>query len=422
MEQCAAYVGWDWADREHVLSLRESGSGKIECSRVGGGSEHLHAWAGEMLRRFGGREVAIAIDAGRGAVISAFMGYPHLVMYPVNPKAASSLREALYPSGKKDDPVDSEMLLEMIEKHGDKIRPLNPADARSRELGMLSEERRKFDNDRKRMVNRLRDALKSFYPLVIELFDDLSTPMVCAFITRWPSLQSLQRARETTLVNFFQAHRSRSREKIAQRVALIRQAIPLTSDEALIRSGIERVQAQVMLIGSYLEAIEGLDQAIREGYLAHPEHDLIDSFPGLGAVLGPRVVAVLGSDRTRWESAESLQKMSGVAPVTSRTGGSLGSISVHRRIRRPKFMHQTFVEWAGCSIAFSPWARAFYEMKKEQNPKLRRYVILRALAFKWQRVLFRCWMDGKPYDAAAYERGLVRRGSPLASRLAQAAA
>lgn len=422
MEQVAAYVGWDWADREHVLSLRE-GSGKpIESSRVGGRSEQLHGWAAEMLSRFGGQKVAVAIDAGRGAVISAFMGYPHLVLYPVNPKAAASLREALYPSGKKDDPVDSEILLEMVEKHGDRIRPLNPADALTRELGILSEDRKRFDDDRKRTVNRLRDALKSFYPQANELFGDLSSPMVCAFLTRWPSLENLQRAREASIVKFFHEHGSRSKRKIEQRLELIREARPLTSDVALLRSGMQRVRAFVKVIRTLIETINELDQVIEDGYRAHAEHDLINSFPGLGAVLGPRVAAVLGSDRSRWESAESLQRISGVAPVTCRTGGKDGPISVHRRVRRPKFMHQTFVEWAGCSIAFSPWARAYYEMRKEKDPTLRRYVILRALASKWLSILWRCWIEGTHYDAAAYERTLALRGSPLANRLAKMAA
>jgi transposase len=421
MEGLAACVGWDWADEEHVLSVRQTGSSKIELRRLGGRPEDLHGWAVEMLSRFGGEKIAVAIDAGRGAVISAFINYPHLILYPINPKAAASLRDAFYPSGKKDDPIDSELLLEIVEKHRDRIRPLNPADPLTRTLGILSEHRRKLDDSRKREVNRLRAALKSYYPQVIELFDDLSTPMVCDFLAKWPSLAHLQRAKETTIVTFFREHRCRSQARIQERVALIRSAHPLTTDEALMRTGVVRVTSLVSIIGMYLEQIAVVEQEIATAYAEHPEHDLIDSFKGLGPVLGPRVVAILGSDRSRFESAESLQRFTGVAPITIQTGGRRGPMSVHRRVRRPRFIHQTLIEWAGCSIKSSGWAKAFYDMKREQHPKASHWSILRRLAYKWLRVLFRCWLQNTPYDEVKYQQELIRRGSPVSKWLAQAA-
>jgi hypothetical protein len=418
MSEVAACVGWDWAEKEHVVSLRESGSTAIETRRLKGSAEALHEWANQTLERFGGRTVVVAIDAGRGAVIAAFMGYPHIVLYPINPKAAASLRVALYPSGQKDDPIDSEMLLEMIEKHRDRVRPLNPADPLSRELGLLSEQRRKLDGDCRRTVNRLRDVLKSYYPQAVELLGDLSTPMACAFLEKWPSLASLQRARKETIASFFRKHGSRSSEKIEHRLALIRSAVPLTKDRALLNAGEQIVCALVAVIKTYLPVIADLESAIAEAYAAHADHDLIDSFPGLGPALGPRVIAVLGVDRSRYESAAALQRLSGAAPVTRRTGGRNGKAVVHRRLRRPKFMHQTFVEWAGCSLQHSAWARAFYDMKREQNPQMGHWAALRELAYKWLRILFQCWQRSEPYAEARHVAELVRRGSSVAARLA----
>lgn len=421
MEAFAACVGWDWADDEHVLSLRESGTSKIELRRLGGAPDDLHGWAAEMLGRFAGERIAIAVDAGRGAVISAFINYPHLALYPINPKAAASARDAFYPSGKKDDPVDSEVLLEMIEKHRDRIRPLNPADPLTRQLGILSEHRRKLDDSRKREVNRLRAALKSYYPQALELLDDLSTPMACAFLAKWPSLAHLQRAKDTTIVSFFHEHRSRSKERIEKRIALIRSAVALTTDIALVHTGIVRVTSLACIIRAYLDQIVAVEQEIATMYAEHPEHDLINSFAGLGPVLGPRLVAILGTDRTRFESAESLQQFTGVAPITVQTGGKRGPKSVHRRVRRPRFIHQTLIEWAGCSLVSSGWAKAFYDIKREEHPKASHWSILRRLAYKWLRVLFRCWIENTPYDEGKYQQELIRRGSPIAKRLSQAA-
>jgi transposase len=418
MEQIAAFVGWDWAEREHVVSVREAGHRGIETTRLNGSAETLHGWANQMLARFQGRTVAIAIDAGRGAVIAAFMGYPHIVIYPINPHAAASLRVALFPSGPKDDPLDSEMLLEMVEKHGDRLRPLNPADPVSRELGLLSEQRRKLTGDRQRTENRLRDTLKGYYPQAVQLLGDLSTPMACAFLRQWPSLEALQRVRAATLVAFFHKHGSRSSAKIEERLAIIGSAVPLTQDRALVRAGMQIVSALVPVLRGYLGAIDALEKAIDATYATHPDHDLIDSFPGLGKILGPRVSAILGTDRRRHDSAESLQRLTGVAPVTRRTGGRKGLALVYRRVRRPKFMHQTLVEWAGCSLEHSAWAKAFYELKREQNPQMSHWAALRALAYKWVRILFECWQKGTHYDETLHQTELVRRGSPVAAKLA----
>jgi transposase len=421
MEKFVACVGWDWADDEHVLSVRESGSVKVEARRLGGAPEDLHGWAAEMLRRFGGENIAIAIDGGRGAVISAFINYPHLTLYPINPKSAASLRNAFYPSGRKDDPVDSEVLLEIVEKHRDRIRPLNPADPATRELGILSEHRRKLDDSRKREVNRLRAALKSYYPQAIAILDDLSTPMACAFLSKWPSLAHLQRAKDATIAAFFREHRCRSNKRIEERIALIRSAVPLTTDVALVHSGSIRVTSLASLISEYLRQMASVEREIATLYAEHPLHDLVDSFPGLGAVLGPRVIAILGTDGSRFESAESLQQFSGVAPITRQTGGKHGPKSVQRRHRRPRFIHQTLIEWAGCSILFSPWAKAYYELKREQHPTASHWSILRRLAYKWVRVLFRCWIENIPYDEAKYQEELILHGSPIAKRLPEAA-
>ncbi|HXI14602.1 MAG TPA: transposase [Thermoanaerobaculia bacterium] len=144
MGDLAAYVGWDWADQEHEVCMRVEGSQQVEREQVRGTPEALHAWARKIEQRFGGRPVGVCIETSRAAVIWALCSYAHLILFPVNPKSAASFREAFYPSGKKDDPVDADVLMMMLDKHGEKLRPLKPADPDTRALGMLSEYRRKL--------------------------------------------------------------------------------------------------------------------------------------------------------------------------------------------------------------------------------------------------------------------------------------
>ena len=419
MGDLAACVGWDWADQEHEVCMRAEGSEQVEREQVRGTPEALHAWARKIEQRFGGKSVGVCIETSRAAVIWALSSYAHIVLYPVNPKSAASFREAFYPSGKKDDPVDADVLMVMLDKHRDKIRPLKPADADTRVLGMLSEYRRKLVGDLVRNTNRLRDVLKSYYPQGLELAGELDTPLACDLIERWPSLEKVRRARASTLRTFYVQHRSRSKELMERRLEIARTAVALTNDPAMIESGIIQATGLVRVVRALLESIAEVEQQIGDRYQAHSEHDLIDSFPGAGPAIGPRLIALLSSDRERFGSHEELQRMTGVAPVTSSSGGRNGTISVHRRLKRSKFLHQTIVEWAGHSLQSSQWAREYYATKVAAG--MSRFMILRSLGYKWLRILYRCWKTRVLYNEQAHQDELIRRRSPLAGRLLPAA-
>jgi transposase len=241
---------------------------------------------------------------------------------------------------------------------------------------------------------------------------DLDTLMACAFLLRWPTFDKLGRAREQTIRDFYIGHRSRSTEKIEARIELLRNAVALTDDEAIIEVGRLSVTTTVPVIKALLEAICEIDLELDQAYQNHAEFELIDSFPGAGRVMGPRLLAILGSDRSRFESAYELQCLTAAAPVTIQSGNSR---LVQRRYRRSKFVHQTVVEWAGHSLRSSLWAKAFYDSQRARGKS--HWVALRALAFKWLRILFRCWKNRMPYDESIHINSLIRAGSPLASAI-----
>ena len=125
-----------------------------------------------------------------------------------------------------------------------------------------------------------------------------------------------------------------------------------------------------------------------------------------GSALAPRLLAALGSQRNRYGSAEEVQKHSGIAPVMERSGKKKW---IHFRWAAPKFLRQSFHEWAGRSIAQSKWARAYYEQQRQRGKG--HHAAVRALAFKWIRVAFRCWKNGVAYDESMYLTTLARRAS-----------
>src|SRR5438552_8649707 len=143
---------------------------------------------------------------------------------------------------------------------------------------------------------------------------------------------------------------------------------------------------------------------------------IFQSLPGAEAALAPRLLAALGSQRDRYASAEEVQKYSGIAPVTERSGKKKW---VHFRWACPKFLRQSFHEWAEHSIAQSLWARAYYQQLRDRGKE--HHAAVRALAFKSIRIVFRCWQDRTAYDENPYLAALAKRGSPLASVFAAAA-
>ena len=139
-----------------------------------------------------------------------------------------------------------------------------------------------------------------------------------------------------------------------------------------------------------------------------PDYALFSPVPGAGAVYAPRLLVAFGEQRERYASATAIQNYAGIAPVTERSGNKCW---VHWRLQCPTFLRQTFVEWTAQSIPHSYWARAFYEQQRAKGCS--HQAALRALAFKWIRILYRCWQDRTPYDEATYLNALKRRDSPL---------
>jgi Transposase IS116/IS110/IS902 family len=139
-----------------------------------------------------------------------------------------------------------------------------------------------------------------------------------------------------------------------------------------------------------------------------PDCTLLQALPGAGPVFAPRLLVAFREPRDRDASATDLQQYAGIAPVTERSGNTCG---VHWRLRCPKFLRQTFLEWAGESIRHAFWARAYYAQQRAKGKT--HHAAIRALAFKWIRILYRCWQTQTPYDESTYLNALVRRGSPV---------
>jgi transposase len=408
LPEVVAWVGLDWADERHQISLQAVGEPGSESFTVEQKPEALHAWVAELRARFPQGRIALALEQSRGAVIAALMNYDFILLYPLQPKTLARYREAFIASGAKSDAGDADLLLELVRTHRDRLRVWQPDDALTRQLRLLVEHRRRTVADRTRLTNRLKALLKTYFPQALEWAGDLRQPAAGEFLRAWPSLPALQQAGRSELERYYREHRRLSGEERDQLLGQIQQAQPLTRDQAWVEASALMAQTLAEQLQAVIGGIARLDEQIEKLFAQHPDHDLFDSLPGAGDALAPRLAAAFGSDRDRYDSPGELQKFSGVAPVTESSGKSE---RVHWRRACPKFLRQTFHEFAAASCKKSLWARAYYAQQRKGGAE--HHAAVRSLAYKWIRVLYRCWKDRTPYDEQLYLKSLQRRHSPL---------
>jgi transposase len=404
----AAYIGLDWAHEAHAISLRAADSHEVEQYTIKHQPAALAEWVSNLRQRFGGRPIAVALEQARGPLVYALMHYDFLVLFPVNPKMLAKYREAFRLAGAKDDPADADLLRELVTLHRDKLRAWHPDDEQTRLLMLLVEHRRQLSKEQTRLTNRLKELLKLYYPHALSCVGELKTLLACDFLQRWPSLHAAQAASEVELHQFYQAHHCRRSSLIERRVAELKIAQPLTQDQAVITAAVAWVEVITNQLRVVLAGIAKFDVQIAELFASHPDQELFSSFPGAGAVLAPRLLTAMGTDRGRFGTAQQVQEFAGTAPVTERSGKSCW---VHWRWACPKFVRQSFHEFAGQSVRFSVWAKAFYQQQRQRGKG--HHAALRSLANRWIRIIYRCWQTRQPYCEETYSQALRRRRSPL---------
>jgi transposase len=409
LSQFTAIIGIDWGDKKHDVCVQAIGSDKRQFSKIPHQVDKIDEWAQAMYLRHGG-QMAVALELAKGPIVSALQKYNFFVIYPINPTTLAKYRQAFNPSGAKDDPTDAELALDLLFSHPHHFQPLNPQSVEMRTLMTLVEQRRRLMNDRVRITNRLRNALKQYYPQALDWFDHIDTPLFCAFIRQWPSLTQAKRARRTTLEKFFHQHNLYRKPVLERRIGAIKSATPLTRDEAVIMPYRLQTLALVNQLEVALQSIGMYDDEIATLALQHPDYALFSDLPGAGPLLAPRLLVAFGEQRERFASAAEVQKYAGIAPVTERSGQKSW---IHWRWQCPTFLRQTFVEWAAQTINKSYWAGLYYYQQRAKGCSYQAAV--RSLAFKWIRILYRCWVTRTPYDETRYLKALKDRGSPLLS-------
>ena len=412
-EQPVLFIGIDWADQKHDCYVIDR-DGKGSHRAIAHSPEEIDNWVTEMLQLADGKPIAIMLEQSRGALMYALMFRKNVLLYPVNPKQLSRYRES-YPGGGKDDPTDARYLARMLRERITTLTCWQPDDDNTRFLANLCEQRRKLVDGQIQQRQQLIALLKSYFPVVLELFAKVhQLPLLLSVLGRWTDPRQLRRADRQLIRRVLSEHSAGSEKQQDEIIARIRSARLLCDDEALITPSAMAAELLVRQIQQSQKTIREFDDKIAEVMKQHPDAHLFTSLRGAGAALAPRLLCAFGSQRERWENAESLAAFSGIAPVTKRSGKQC---HVHRRFACPKYLRQTFHEFAGCAVQYCPWSKARYRLLRDRGMK--HHAALRKIARSWIRILFRVWQTRTPFDSDRYIAKLQQRCPEITKYLAQ---
>jgi transposase len=336
-----------------------------------------------------------------------------VTIFPINPAALNNYRKAFAHGGGKNDPTDARLIVQYLDHYRDQLRPLRQDSPLTRELAALGEDRRRMVDQRTALSNQLKALLKQYFPAVLRLdAAKIYAEFLIRFLLKFPTLEAAQQVGRTRLRKFFFGFGEKA--KAEQRLDRLLTAVPLTQDPVLIRTHARRTQAVCQLIDSLNRSIQQYNLEIKRLVRQHADYAIVASLPGSSYKTHCRMLAALGDDRTRYCNAAALQAATGIAPLTTQSGRQK---FVSHRWACSHFMKQTFHEYAGLSIQASQWAAEYYRQQLENGKSTQ--VAKRALAFKWLRIIYRCWQDRLPYDEAKHIQRLAETGAPLAQRLVQ---
>ena len=273
-------IGLDRSDRKADLYLIHTASGQTERQTIRTSPEALHDWLLHLRQKHPEARVAICLEQPAVSLILFLEAYLWITLYAINPITLQKFREAFVTSRAKDDGKDAQYLAELLFTHHAKLKAWQPDDAQTRRLQQLVSHRRTVIDDRTALSNCLKALLKQYFPQALDLCgEDLWRPLATAFLLKWSTLQSLQKAKPEGIKSCYYLHGSRSQKLITERLEQIAKAVLLTDEAAVLESHTLRVQLLCRQLQLLHKTIAEFDEKIADAFKAHEDHDLFAASP-----------------------------------------------------------------------------------------------------------------------------------------------
>src|SRR3954462_4221838 len=397
------FVGDDWAEDHHDVEVQDEDGRRLARARLAEGvaglsrlheliAEHLTDEEVDARTGFVAHNVMVGIETDRGPWVSALVAAGYQV-FALNPVQVARYRERHGASGAKSDRGDAHVLAEIVRLDRAHHRPIAGDSPRVEGLKLVARSHQAFIWDRTRHFQRLRSALREFFPAALEAFPDLMAAEALELLERAPDparAARLSRAKITAALT--RAHR-RDPQTRAEAIQAVLRAPALRQDPAIEAAYAVIVASAVRLIAQLNTQIAELQAVVAEGFGRHPDAEILTSQPGLGPVLGARGLAEFGEHPARYADAKARKNYAGTSPITRASGTRRVVLA---RYARNKHLADATHQWAFCALTASPGARAYYDAIRARG--VSHHAALRQLGNRLVGILHGCLKTRTHYD------------------------
>ena len=388
------FMGDDWSEDHHDVYVMDQAGKRLASRRLPEGLtgiRQLHELIAAHVED--PEQVVIGIETDRGPWVGALTAAGYQV-YAINPLAVAHYRDRHHVSGAKSDASDAKLLADLVRTDPHNHRPIAGDSPDAEAIKVLARAHQNLIWTRTRHTNALRSALREYYPAALVAFDDLAHGDALGVLGRAPSPEQGARLSLTAIQSALK--RGGRQRNIAARAREIRVALgteQLTAAARVTAAFAATTRAAVGIITELNRQIGELETSLAAHFEAHPDADIYLSLPGLGVVLGARVLGEFGDDPNRYITAKSRKNYAGTSPLTVASGKKRTVLARHVRNRR---LYDAVDHWALCALTTSPGARIFYDQHRAADDT--HHQALRALGNRLVDILHGCLRHHTPYD------------------------
>src|ERR1700758_4558252 len=388
------FVGDDWAEAHHDVYLMDESGRRLGSRRLPeglSGIRQLHEVIGEHADE--PAQVVVGIETDRGLWVAALAAAGYQV-FAINPLAVARYRDRHHISGAKSDPSDAKLLADLVRTDRHNHRPIAGDSPEAEAIKVLARAHQNLIWTRTRHTNALRSALREYYPAALVAFEDLAHGDALGVLGRAPSPEQGAHLSLTAIQSALK--RGGRQRNIASRAREIRAALgteQLAAPATVTAVFAATTRAAVGIITELNRQIGELETSLAAHFEAHPDADIYLSLPGLGVVLGVRVLGEFGDDPNRYTDTKSRKNYAGTSPLTIASGKKRAVLARHVRNRR---LYDAIDQWAFCALSSSPGARALYD--QHRDAKESHHQALRAVGNRLVGILHGCVRHHTPYN------------------------
>jgi transposase len=388
------FVGDDWAEDHHDIHVMDAGGARLASRRLPeglAGISGFHELVGTHADE--PNQVVVGIETDRGLWVQALSAAGYQV-YAINPLAVARYRDRHQVSGAKSDAGDAKLLADLVRTDRHNHRPMAGDSAQAEAIKVLARGHQNLIWARTRHTNALRSALREYYPAALQAFDNLADRDALAILGRAPNPGEAARLSLAKVRSALKhGGRQRNLEARAQEITAALRTEHLAAPTAITAAFAATTRAAVAIITELNHQIADLEAELATHFETHPDADIYLSLPGLGVILGARVLGEFGDDPDRYTTAKSRKNYAGTSPLTVASGKKRAVLARHVRNRR---LYDAIDHWALCTLTNSPGARVFYDRRRAAGDL--HHQALRALGNRLVGILHGCLRHHAAYS------------------------